>query len=118
MGSVCNLRLHLDVHSTLPAITSKSQLQFKMTKYEFEVVMNCSSCDVDKCTKAIVDMLSKEKDNGRIDDFEVKLDNKMVCVASCKLSQDEVTELVKKSCCGKELRFVGPCSHVKKSCSH
>ena len=33
------------------------------TKYEFEVVMNCSSCDVDKCTKAIVDMLSKEKGN-------------------------------------------------------
>merc|ERR1711973_392039 len=90
----------------------------KMTKYEFEVVMTCASCDMTKCTNAITDKLAKEKAAGQIDDFGVKLADKKVCVASCKLSQDQVAEIVKNSCCGKDVKFVGTCSHASKPCTH
>ena len=57
-------------------------------------------------------------DAGKIDDFEVKVADKIVCVSSCKLNQDEVTDIVKKSCCVKEVKFLGTCGHASKPCPH
>ena len=45
------------------------------------------------------------EESGQIDDFEVKLADKKVFVSTCKLSQDQVTEIVKK--CGKDVKFIG-----------
>ena len=54
-----------------------------------------------------------------IDDFEVKLDDNKVCIATCKLDKDQVTEILKK--CVKEVKFLGKCDDhpsAMQTCSH
>ena len=58
-------------------------------------------------------------ESGLIDDFEVKLDDSKVCISTCKLDKDQVTEILKK--CVKEVKFLGKCDDhpsAMQTCSH
>ena len=54
-----------------------------------------------------------------IDDFEVKTEDKKVCVSTCKLDQAQVTELLKEG--AQHVKYLGDCgSHETsmKPCCH
>ena len=58
-------------------------------------------------------------ESGMIDDFEVKTEDKKVCVSTCKLDQTQVTELLKEG--AKHVKYLGDCgSHetAMKPCCH
>jgi len=73
------------------------------TKCEFDVAMTC-----DSCSTAITEILTKEKESGQIESFDVSLENKKVSVTSSKLSTEEVTAILKKwgEGAGKEVKLV------------
>merc|ERR1711939_1208502 len=104
-----------DSHSSLDnysAAHSNSSLQkIMIAKLEFEL----DSC----CSNTICNILTKQKESGMIDDFEVKTEDKKVCVSTCKLDQTQVTELLKEG--AKHVKYLGDCgSHetAMKPCCH
>merc|ERR1711962_478833 len=93
-------RVHHPPNSyTLTSATLKTLTFFKMTKFEFDVAMTCESC-----SEAITAILTKQQEEGAIDSFEVKLEDKKVFVTSSKLSGDEAAEVIKGA--GKETTLV------------
>ena len=69
------------------------------TTYEYSVEMTCGGC-----SGAITRILNKQKDAGKVDDFEVKLETKQVFVTTAG-SSDDILEIIKKA--GKATTFIG-----------
>ena len=70
-----------------------------MVLHEFSVEMTCGGC-----SGAVTRILKKQKDNGKVSSFDVKLEEKKVFVDS-DLSAEDVETILKKS--GKAVAYVG-----------
>lgn len=69
-----------------------------MGKHNFTVAMTCSGC-----SNALTKILTRQKDKGKVIDFQVSLEEKTVSVES-DLGASEVEEILKK--CGKAVTYV------------